>query len=164
MFFSNPIMKTPNINNMKDDERDNLIKKKKKVLDELLNEIVKEKTKNKKLWRKYKKRDNNLKVSIHTCNAISISSIVSGIASINPIGIIIGLIFGSCSTIGSSINDSCNFNEKHYSCKSTACQLSDLEREIKAVLIRNHLTSSQIDTLIDDTNHRLSLIQDSSIL
>lgn len=165
MFFSNPIVKPPKINNMKDDDpRELLIKKKKKVLDELLNEIVKEKKKNKKLWKKYKRRDNHMKVGIHTCNAISVSSIVASIASLNPLGVILGLIFGSCSTIGSSINDSCSFNEKHYSCKSTACQLADLEREIKAVLIRNHLTSTQIDTLIEDTNHRLSLIQDSSIL
>ena len=145
-------------------DKEDILTQKKRVLDEVLKDISKDKTKYMKLWKKFKKRDNLLKASVHTCNALSISSLVSSFASLNPIGVILGLTFGTCSSVGSTLNDSCSFNEKHYSCKLTAGQLANLEREIKAILIKNHLTTSQIDDLIRDTNNRLSLIYDGLIL
>jgi hypothetical protein len=162
--YKNKIVKAPENITMEDDIKENIILEKKKVINDILIDISKDKNKYMILWKKFKKRDNIIKSSVHVCNALSISSLVSAFASLNPVGVILGLIFGSCSSVGSTLNDSCSYNEKYYSCKMSAGQIADLEREIKAILIKNHLTSAQLDNLIETTNYRLSLIYDGYIL
>ena len=99
----------------------------------------------------------------HTSNAISVSSLITSVATVNPIGVIIGLIFGSCSSVGSAVNDSLSNLDKYLTTRTTFQQYSNLEREIRSVLLKNHLTSEDLDDLIEDTNHKISLIQDSSL-
>ena len=143
-------------------ESDRVQVKKKEVM-KILESIVKEKKKNKKMFIKYRKRHNVLRVGTHCCNGISVSSLITSVATVNPITVIVGLIFGSCSSIGSSLNDSMDNLNKFLVTRTTYNQLSDLEREIRSVLLKNHLTSDDLSNLIDDTNHRISLIQDSSL-
>ena len=52
---------------------------------------------------------------------------------------------------------------KFESCKTTVNQLSDLERETRAVLARNHLEKKDFESILDDMNMRISLIEDSSL-
>lgn len=144
-------------------EKEDRIKIKKNEVFKMLKEIVDEKNKNKKLFIKYRRRNNFLKTVCHGANAISVSSLITSVATVNPIGVIIGLIFGSCSSVGSAINDSLSNLDKYLTTRTTFQQYSNLEREIRSVLLKNHLSSEDLDDLIEDTNHKISLIQDSSL-
>ena len=144
-------------------EKEDRIQIKKNEVFKMLGEIVDEKNKNKKLFIKYRRRNNFLKTVCHGANAISVSSLITSVATLNPIGGIIGLIFGSCSAVGSAVNDSLSNLDKYLTTRTTWQQYSNLEREIRSVLLKNHLSSEDLDDLIEDTNHKISLIQDSSL-
>jgi hypothetical protein len=144
-------------------EKQDRIQIKKNEVFKMLKEIVNEKNKNKKLFIKYRRRNNFLKTVCHGANAISVSSLITSVATVNPIGVIIGLIFGSCSSVGSAVNDSLSNLDKYLTTRTTFQQYSNLEREIRSVLLKNHLSSEDLDDLIEDTNHKISLIQDSSL-
>lgn len=152
-----------NTNNKPIIKKEDRIQIKKNEVFKMLNEIVNEKNKNKKLFIKYRRRNNFFKTMAHTSNAISVSSLITSVATVNPIGVIIGLIFGSCSSVGSAVNDSLSNLDKYLTTRTTFQQYSNLEREIRSVLLKNHLTSEDLDDLIEDTNHKISLIQDSSL-
>ena len=112
---------------------------------------------------KYRKRSNLFKTSIHFCNAVSISSLITSVATINPFTLIVGLSCGSMSTIGSAINDSMNYDTKYQTTRTTYLQLSNLEREIRHILLKNHLSSEDLDELIENIDNKLGLINDSSL-
>jgi len=152
-----------NFNNKPIIKKEDRIQIKKKEVLKILKEIVDEKNKNKKLFIKYRRRNNFFKTMAHTSNAISVSSLITSVATINPIGVLIGLIFGSCSSIGSAVNDSLSNLDKYLTTRTSWQQYSNLERELRAVLLKNHLTSDDLDDLLEDTNHKISLIQDSSL-
>ena len=133
---------------------------KKKLIDTLLEEIVTEKDKQKKQLVRFRRRNNFLKGLTHFANAISVSSLVSSFAT-NIIGVIIGTSCATISTAASAINDGQNNQDKHLTSRTTYNQLSNLERQTRAQLIRNHLNSQQIDEMVSDINHQLALINDT---
>lgn len=136
------------------------IKTKKVLIDKLLNEICIEKDKQKRQLIKYRRRNNFLKGLTHFANAISVSSLLSSFAT-NIIGVIIGSACATISTSASAVNDGQNNQDKHLSSRTTYNQLSNLERNTRAQLIRNHLDSQQIDDMVQDINHQLALINDT---
>ena len=133
---------------------------KKVLIDKLLHEIVLEKDKQKKQLIKYRRRNNFLKGLTHFANAVSVSSLLSSFAT-NIIGVIIGSTCATISTSASAINDGMNNVDKHLTSRTTYNQLSNLERNTRAQLIRNHLSSEQIDDMVSDINHQLALINDT---
>lgn len=136
------------------------IKNKKLLIDNLLKEIVQEKDKQKKQLIKYRRRNNFLKGLTHFANAVSVSSLLSSFAT-NIIGVIVGSACATISTSASAINDGMNNQDKHLTSRTTYNQLSNLERNTRAQLIRNHLDSQQIDDMVTDINHQLALINDT---
>lgn len=139
---------------------DEAVKTKKLLIDNLLTEIVAEKNKQKKQLIKFRRRNNFLKGLTHFANAISVSSLLSSFAT-NIIGVIIGSACATISTSASAINDGLNNADKHLTSRTTYNQLSNLERNTRAQLIRNHFSSQQIDELVTDINHQLALINDT---
>jgi hypothetical protein len=116
------------------------IQNKKILIDNLLEEIVSEKNKQKKQLIKYRRRNNFLKGLTHFANAVSVSSLLSSFGT-NIIGVIIGASCATISTSASAINDGQNNEDKHLTSRTTYNQLSNLERQTRAQLIRNHLTN-----------------------
>ena len=153
--------KPPITESMNDDTSQ--IEKKKKLINELLDDIVKQKTDNYKLYTKYRKRHNFFSCCVNTSNAISISTLVSSLPTANPIGLAIGTSCAGLSSIGSAMNTSMNNQDKYLVCRNSYNQLGDLERTIRSQLIRNHLSSSDCDNIIEELNHTISLINDSSL-
>ena len=147
----------PEYQNMNDID---LINNKKVLIEKLLHEIVLEKDKQKKQLIKFRRRNNFLKGLTHFANAISVSSLLSSFAT-NIIGVIIGSACATISTSASAVNDGQNNQDKHLSSRTTYNQLSNLERNTRAQLIRNHLDSQQIDDMVQDINHQLALINDT---
>lgn len=139
------------------------IEKKKKLINGLLDDVVKQKTENYKLYTKYRKRHNFFSCCINTTNAVSVSSLVSSLPTANPIGLAIGTGCAGLSSIGTAMNTSMNNQDKYLVCRNSYNQLGDLERTIRSQLIRNHLTSADCDNIIEELNHTISLINDSSL-
>ncbi len=136
---------------------------KKQAIAEILQTIVVDKNKNKKASIKFRKRCNFMKSFTHFCNAVAVSSLITSVSTINPFALIVGSVFASCSAVGSAVNDSMDNQNKYLTTRTTYNQLSNLERETRSVLLKNHLTSEQLDDLLENLNHQISLIQDSSL-
>jgi hypothetical protein len=139
------------------------IEKKKKLINELLDDIVKQKTDNYKLYTKYRKRFNFFSCCVNTTNAVSVSSLISSLPTANPIGLAIGTGCAGLSSIGSAMNTSMNNQDKFLTCRNSYNQLGDLERSIRARILHNHLSSKDCDNIIEELNHTISLINDSSL-
>ena len=110
-----------------------------------------------------KKTDDISEAILMCCGAISISNLFVSVATVNPVTLIIGSVFASVNTIGSAVKRVIDIKAKYESCKTTVNQLSDLERETRAALARNHLEKKDLEDILDDMNMRISLIEDSSL-
>jgi hypothetical protein len=110
-----------------------------------------------------KKIDDITEAVLIACGGISMSNLLVTVAIINPVTLIIGSVFASINAVGSAVKRVVDVKAKFESTKTTVNQLSDLERETRAVLTRNHLEKKDLQNLLDDMNNRLSLIEDSSL-
>lgn len=135
---------------------------KKKLLNSILETVAERKRKYYSLMLKYKKIDDLSESFIIGCGTISVSSLVTTLATVNPVLLIVGTVFSSIATLGGAIKRSCNVTMKYESYKTSYTQLSDLEREARIVLVKNHLSGEDLSNLLNEVNQRLSLIEDSS--
>ena len=129
----------------------------------LLDEVQFKKNIYRKKMVKLKNLDDTSEAILMACGAISVSNLFVTVATINPVTLIIGSVFASVNAVGSAIKRVIDVKAKFESCKTTVNQLSDLDRETRAVLARNHLEKKDLQNILDDVNHRLSLIEDSAL-
>ena len=137
--------------------------KKLALINHLLDELVSKKVSYLKSWRKLRKVHDFLESFLIGCNSVAITNLVITLTVINPVTLIVGSVFSAISTIGSAAKTAYRLQEKVETLKTSYQQLADLEREVRAVLVKNHLSSEQYDTLLTDINHRLALIEDSAL-
>jgi len=140
-----------------------LIDGKKELVMDLVDEMIYKKRIYEKAMKRLKKRDDITEAIIMGSGSIAISSLVVTISTINPIALIVGTVFSSISTVGTAIKRVFSIREKYESCKTTYNQYSDLLRETRTILVKNHLSSQDLTTLLNDINNRMSLIEDASI-
>ena len=112
---------------------------------------------------KLKRFDDTSEAILIACGAISVSNLFVTVATINPVTLLIGSVFASVNAVGGAIKRVIDVKAKYESCKTTYNQLSDLDRETRAVLVRNHLEKKDLQHILDDVNNRLSLIEDSAL-
>ena len=135
----------------------------KDLIFKLLDEVQFKKNIYRKKMVKLKNLDDTSEAILMACGAISVSNLFVSVATINPVTLIIGSVFASVNAVGSAIKRVVDVKAKFESCKTTVNQLSDLDRETRAVLVRNHLEKKDLQNILDDVNHRLSLIEDSAL-
>lgn len=133
------------------------------LIKDLLDEIKFKKKKYYRLMRHYKRIDDITESLLIGSNAIAVSSLIVTLATINPISLIIGASLSTVSTVGSAIKRVIDIRSKFESYRTTYNQLSDLFRETKIVLAKNHLTPDDYQSLLNDVSNRLSLIEDSAL-
>ena len=136
---------------------------KKKAVYDLIEQIVKDKKRYRKYMNRYRRANTTFKSIIHISNAISVSSLLTSVVTINPVTIIISAIFGSCSGITSACSDALSCDQKFLLCRTTYLQLYNLEKKTTTVLLRNCLTSEALDDLLDHLVANIALINDSAI-
>jgi hypothetical protein len=136
---------------------------KKELIFDLLDEISYRKQVYYKKMAHYKRLDDVSEAIIIGSGSVAVSSLIVTVPTLNPITLILGAVCSSISTIGGATKRVLNINSKYESCKTTYTQLSDLERMTRAVLVKNHLTSNDLQNLLADLNHSLSLIEDTSL-
>ena len=135
----------------------------KDVILALLDEVQQRKNIFRKKMVQLKKIDDTTEAILMICGAISISNLFVTMATVNPVTLIVGSVFATVNTVGSAVKRVVDIKAKYESCKTTVNQLSDLERETRAVLARNHLEKKDLESILDDMNMRISLIEDSSL-
>ena len=135
----------------------------KELILKLLDEVQIKKQIYRKKMIQLKKIDDITEAVLIACGGISMSNLLVTVAIINPVTLIIGSVFASINAVGSAVKRVVDVKAKFESTKTTVNQLSDLERETRAVLTRNHLEKKDLQNLLDDMNNRLSLIEDSSL-
>ena len=129
----------------------------------LLDEVQMKKAIYRKKMIRLKNLDDASEAILMACGAISVSNLFVTVATINPVTLIIGSVFASVNAVGSAIKRVVDVKAKFESCKTTVNQLSELDSETRAVLARNHLEKKDLQNILDDVNHRLSLIEDSAL-
>lgn len=129
----------------------------------LLDEVSVKKNIYRRKMVKLKTLDDTSEAILIACGAISVSNLFVTVATINPVTLIIGSVFASVNAVGGAIKRVIDVKAKYESCKTTYNQLSDLDRETRAVLVRNHLEKKDLQHILDDVNNRLSLIEDSAL-
>ena len=133
----------------------------KEMILHLLDEVQLKKKAYRKKMIKFKKMDDASEALLMGCGAISVSSLMVTVATINPVTLVVGAVFSSINAVGSAIKRVIDVKAKYESCKTTYNQLGDLDRETRAVLVRNHLEKKDLQNILDDVIHRLSLNEDS---
>ena len=136
---------------------------KKQLINRLLTTVNKKKQIYQKKMVKFKKIDDILETIIIASGWVSISSIITTLSATDKTFLLIGTVFTSFSTILSAMKRVLNVTGKYESYKTSFTQLSDLERETRIVLVKNHLSGDDIVNLLSDMSNRLSLIEDSAL-
>ena len=138
----------------------------KEKLNILITEIQNLKLVYKKKYLKYKKIDNTTEAGIIFSSSLSSDSsvLLTSLLSMNPIFLIIGTSLTTISTIGKAIKSVYKLSDKIESLKTTFQQYSDLERDLRTIIYKNHLTNDDIINIISDFNNRISLINDTAII
>ena len=131
----------------------------------ILSEI--EKMRNRKeihysIYKKYKFINTILKLIINILNAISVSTQVMEYAQLYGFTNIIAMTSTSISSIITIIINNFDLDDKinrHHLAKS---RLNDLYRTTNLTILKNNLSSSDLDYIIEDLNNQISLINDTA--
>jgi len=124
--------------------------------------------KNKKLihyrcFSKYKKINTIIKSFVNTLNALSVCSMVLTFTPVSDEIMILALSSTSISGILSAISSSVDFENKEHSHNTSYLQYTDIFRDMTARLLRNGLSSTDLDNLLSELNDRVGLIEDHSL-
>lgn len=136
---------------------------KREYIKDLLEDIGIKKVMYSSKMRSYKRKDDIYEALLMGCSTIATTNAIFTISVPNPATLIICATFGVGATLLTGLSRALSIKSRYESYRTSFNQYSDLEREIRAVLIKNHLDSKDLEILIIDIGHRLSLIEDSSI-
>lgn len=135
---------------------------KKKVIESMLLDIH---CKSIKYYKRSKQTKNILKIlnGITTgLNTISVSSLILMLNPIFPVFMIVALTSTSLSGVVQAILASLDIVNRIHSDNTSYLQYTDLHRNIKNILLRNNMSSTDYDDLLISINDKLGLIEDSS--
>lgn len=140
---------------------DNYKLKKNLILSEI-DKMKSRKDKHYELYKKYKFINSILKLIINVLNAVSVSSLVMEYASLYGFTNIIAMTTTTVSSIITIVINNFNIDDKinrHHLAKS---QITDLYRQTNLTVLKNNLSSSDLDNIIESINSQLSLINDTA--
>ena len=132
---------------------------KKELIRDELKKIKERKLKQYNRYKKLKSFNITSKTIINLLNAVSVSSIIVSYSYL-PFSTIIALSSTAISSLLSVLLSSYEMDNKITVHHTTSLQLSDLYRTINLRILRNNLSSDDLDEIILDVNDRLALIED----
>ena len=135
---------------------------KKELIRQILDDVKRRKKEHYKQFGKYKKINTFTKSLVNALNAISVCSMVLTFTPTSPAVIIIALSATSISAISSAVHSSTDIEGKVHSHSTSYLQYTDLYRDVSARLLRNNLTSEDLDNLLTEINSRMGLVEDHS--
>lgn len=137
---------------------------KKKIINDFINDIEIKKSFHFNKYKRYRNIDNSSKIAISLLNGVSITSIIIAMGPQLPLIMIITLCSTSIAGLISIIRQASNISYKLNTHHITLQQYTDLLRDIRLKIIRNHLESHDYDTMIENINIRLSIIEDNELI
>lgn len=130
---------------------------------QILDDVKNKKQSHYKCFARYKKINTFTKGVINSLNAISVCSMVLTFTPISPAVLIVALSATSISAISSAVHSSTDVEGKVHSHNTSYLQYTDLYRDISARLLRNGMSSQDLDLLLSEINARMGLIEDQSL-
>ena len=128
----------------------------------ILDDVKKRKNQHYKQFGKYRKINTLNKSLVNVLNAISVCSMVLTFTPVSPAILIVALSATSVSGITSAVNSAMDIEDKVHSHNTSYLQYTDLYRDISARLLRNGMSSLDLDNLLSEINARMGLIEDHS--
>jgi len=128
-----------------------------------LEDTKKKKKKHYKLFGKYKQINTFTKSLVNALNALSVCGMVLTFTPVHTGTMVMALSATSISGITSAISSSTDLEGKVHSHNTSYLQYNDLYRDISARLLRNGMSSSDLDNLLGEINSRIGLIEDVSL-
>ena len=133
------------------------------ILKQLLEDIKRKKEKHYFKFRRLRLVNMVIKAVVNGLNAVSVSSIVMSFQPIHQVVLIVALTSTSISGILSAVTNAVDFDGRVSSHQTSYQQYGDIHRDISSRLLRNGLSSEDLDMLLCDLNVRLGLVEDTSL-
>jgi hypothetical protein len=134
-----------------------------KLIREILADVKKRKNAHYKSFAKYKTTNTITKSFVNGLNGLSVCSIVLTFTPISQSVMIVALCSTSISGLISAVDSAINIEQKVHSHNTSYLQYTDIYRDVSARLLRNGLSSEDLDTLLTEINSRMGLIEDQSL-
>ena len=134
-----------------------------KLIKDILEDVKNRKQIHYKQFGKYKKINTFSKSIINTLNALSVCSMVLTFTPVSPAVMIVALTATSISAITSAVHSSTDIEGKVHSHNTSYLQYTDIYRDVSARLLRNGMSSQDLDNLLSEINARMGLIEDQSL-
>ena len=145
------------------EERNSNYAPKVKLIKSILDDIKKRKDSHYKKFGYYKNLSMYSKSLINTLNAVSICSMVITFTPTNPTILIVALSTTTLSSLVSALQSAIDIDFKTHSHNTSYLQYNDTYREVSARLLKNGLSSDDLDLMLYELNNRLNIIEDSSL-
>jgi len=129
----------------------------------ILDDVKKRKKEHYKQFGKYRKINTFTKSLVNALNAISVCSMVLTFTPVSPAILVVALSCTSISAISSAVHSATDVEGKVHSHNTSYLQYTDLYRDISARLLRNGMSSLDLDNLLTEINSRMGLIEDHSL-
>jgi hypothetical protein len=110
----------------------------------------------------YRRADSILSTLLVGCSSVTLSSVMLDYVGASQTAKLISAIFSSAGFVGGALQKTWDVGNKWAESKELCSRYTDLHMEMMIVLGKNHLTSLQLDAILNDLHHRLSLIETSS--
>lgn len=133
-----------------------------KMIKDILKNVKSKKESHYKKWKKLNKINSIIKASINGMNAISVCSLVLSMSPASPLFMIVALCSTSVSSILSAATTAYELENKSHSHQTSYLQYTDIYRDVSARILRNNISSEDLDVLLVELNVRLGLIEDNS--
>jgi hypothetical protein len=133
------------------------------LIKDSLSDIKQRKQRHSDLHSKYRKMNTIVKGFVNTLNAVSVCSMVLTFTPISDMIMLSALASTSVSSVLSAMTSAMDLEEKISSHNTSYLQYNDIYRETQALVLRNGLSSSDLDVVIDQLNGKMSLIEDRSL-
>jgi len=140
------------------------IQHKKKLIGKILEGINRKKHLHRQRAMKYKNLDHIFEGILVAFSTVTLSSIVLQYMDASPYIMLVSAIFSSLNMVGSTVKKTIGLSNRWAESKGIHTALNDLSREVTIMLAKNHLSSEDLDNMLNDVHHRLSLIEDRSPL
>lgn len=137
------------------------IKYKKRLVGNLMKLIHDKRLKYKHIATYYKNVDDITDGLVSFCATATVTGVVIMYSNSEPVVKLVSGIFSGASLVITAIKKGINIRDKWSDSKLIYTQLSDLARETTIVLAKNHLSSHDLDNILTDLHHRLSLVEES---
>jgi len=129
----------------------------------ILDDVKCRKTQHYAAFGKYKRINMAMRSFVNTLNAVTVCSMVLTFTPVSPALMVVAITASSLSGIASALSSAVDIDSKVHSHHTSYLQLNDLFRDMSARLVRNGLSSVDLDRLLGEVNERMGLIEDHSL-